>query len=290
MPICDLCTPIDVRNISDSHKNRAKKVTHTIAGFLDTVRLQLREGFVSKVWHAAENTEIVVFMLSTSESFGIRAIVKDLPERSIHRPCIKLCGGETGGQQLHEGKDIDNIVHVGRLKALNHSLAKDKRPYRGGIWGPGLDIRQQEHSMDHAEHKHTIVDSDYKDLHSRYLQMDESIRNAKLDNLQLMHNILQINYQTTLQHLQKYKQAQVEELKLQRTLLDDHHLNHKALQTEHQIPLQKLSKQNGLMGDRETEDGSDSDTGSQSQSIASTDTRQSLKKAEIQWTEKGELQ
>ncbi|KAJ7234098.1 hypothetical protein C8J57DRAFT_1249475 [Mycena rebaudengoi] len=84
--------------------------------------------------------------------------------------------------------------------------------------------------------------------------------NAKLDNLQLMHNILQINYQTTLQHLQKYKQAQVE----------------------------IVGEQNSLMGDRETEDGSD--TGSQSQSIASTDTRQSLKKAEIQWTEKGELQ
>ncbi|KAJ7290609.1 hypothetical protein C8J57DRAFT_1213248 [Mycena rebaudengoi] len=134
MPVRGLCRVV----APDSHKNRAKKVTHTIAGFLDTVRLQLREGFVSKV-----------------------------------------C----------------------------------------------------------AEHKHTIVDSDYKDLHSRYLQMDESIRNAKLDNLQLMHNILRINYQTTLQHLQKYKQAQVEVLKLQRTLLDDHHLNHKALQTEHQIPL-----------------------------------------------------
>ncbi|KAJ7234811.1 hypothetical protein C8J57DRAFT_1248957 [Mycena rebaudengoi] len=116
----------DVGNTSDSHKNRAEKVTHTIAGFLDTVRLRLPEGFVSKVWCAAENTEIVVFMLSTSESFSIQAIVKDPPERSVYRPCIKLCGGETDGQQLHEGKDSNNIVHVGRLEALNHGLAKDK--------------------------------------------------------------------------------------------------------------------------------------------------------------------
>ncbi|KAJ7261221.1 hypothetical protein C8J57DRAFT_1232766 [Mycena rebaudengoi] len=80
-------------------------------------------------------------------------------------------------------------------------------------------------------------------VHSEQLEVNQTEfenRNAKLDNLQLMYNILQINYQTTLQHLQKYKQAQVEALKLQRTLLDDHHLNHKALQTEHQIPLQKL--------------------------------------------------
>ncbi|KAJ7233373.1 hypothetical protein C8J57DRAFT_1250026 [Mycena rebaudengoi] len=163
-----------------------------------------------------------------------------------------------------------------------------------------------------AEHKHTIVDSDYEELHSRYLQMDESIQNSlrplkqnlktgmhKFDNLQLMHNIPQIHYQTALQHLQSSKntsKAQVEELKPQRTLLDDHHLNHKALQTEHQITLQTLKyslylnvllisaekkkswivgEQNSLMGDRETEDGSDnlniagsdSDTGSQSQSI-----------------------
>ncbi|KAJ7208452.1 hypothetical protein C8J57DRAFT_1257846 [Mycena rebaudengoi] len=67
-----------------------------------------------------------------------------------------------------------------------------------------------------AEHKHTIVDSDYKDLHSRYLQMDESIQSSE-----------------------NTSKAQIE-LKLQRTLLDDHHLNHKALQTEHQITLQTL--------------------------------------------------
>jgi hypothetical protein len=34
--------------------------------------------------------------------------------------------------------------------------------------------------------------------------------------------------------------AQVEELKLQRTMFNDHHFNHKALQTEHQITLQSL--------------------------------------------------
>ncbi|KAJ7220402.1 hypothetical protein C8J57DRAFT_1254234 [Mycena rebaudengoi] len=173
-----------------------------------------------------------------------------------------------------------------------------------------------------TEHKHTIVDSDYKDLHSRYLQMDESIhaleeqleanqtefenRNAKLDNLQLTHNILQINYQTTSQHLQSSEntsKAQVEELKLQRTLLDDHHLNHKALQTEHQITLQtlKLLENKIILWEIEKLKMAQTISTFQAQTQTPeakaktlreklTDTRQSLKKAEIQWTKKGELQ
>ncbi|KAJ7232112.1 hypothetical protein C8J57DRAFT_1250766 [Mycena rebaudengoi] len=68
-----------------------------------------------------------------------------------------------------------------------------------------------------AEHKHTIEQLEVN-------QTEFENRKAKLDNLQLMHNILQIKYQTTLQHLQSSEntsKAQVEELKLQRTLLDD---------------------------------------------------------------------
>ncbi|KAJ7218320.1 hypothetical protein C8J57DRAFT_1254809 [Mycena rebaudengoi] len=173
-----------------------------------------------------------------------------------------------------------------------------------------------------AEHKHTIVYSDYKDLHSRYLQMDESIRtleeqleanqteienrNAKLVSLQLRHNILQTNYQTTLQHLQSSEntsKAQVEELKLQRTMFNDHHFNHKALQTEHQITLQSLKLLENKIVLWEIEKLKMAQTIStlqaQTQTLEAkakalreklTDARQSLKKAEIQWTEKGELQ